>query len=303
VLSGLKGTLFLGAGFSKWAAGLPVVSELFDFDIVPWGRREQRKMESVISLKEEWDRENPGGLAEQFIADALSLPARDREIVLWYVVRRLSKPFIWEEFHAQKWRRHVMMIDENRRFRTEGVLRARDFIRQFRGTPRGIITTNYDLLVEYALGTKGFNYGIPGEQLIGRGAYPLAEWRNPVRVTGEISLAKIHGSISWDEDGRYTDGRRGLTGHALIVAPTEQKRPPELLRDAWRLAEDILSKSTELIVFGFSFNEYDEAVLNLLKFAGRNLKSVLLIDIDPKVARAERIWPSVSIESRSPPTG
>ena len=31
--------LFLGAGFSKWAADLPVASQLFDFDIEPWWPR------------------------------------------------------------------------------------------------------------------------------------------------------------------------------------------------------------------------------------------------------------------------
>ena len=36
--------LFLGAGFSKWAANLPVASELFDFAIHPFGVREERKL-------------------------------------------------------------------------------------------------------------------------------------------------------------------------------------------------------------------------------------------------------------------
>jgi len=41
--------LFLGAGFSKWAADLPVASQLFDFDIEPWGPREYKKLEIVKS--------------------------------------------------------------------------------------------------------------------------------------------------------------------------------------------------------------------------------------------------------------
>src|SRR5215210_3488374 len=74
----------------------------------------------------------------------------------------------------------------------------------------GVLTTNYDLLVEYAFGTKLFNYGHRGEVLLGPGSYPVSQWRNPVTLTGPISIAKMHGSISWDERGRYTDGRRGL---------------------------------------------------------------------------------------------
>jgi len=64
--------LFLGAGFSKWAADLPVASQLFDFDIEPWGPREYKKLEIVKSLKHNWDISHPHGLTEQFIADALN---------------------------------------------------------------------------------------------------------------------------------------------------------------------------------------------------------------------------------------
>jgi hypothetical protein len=37
--------------------------------------------------------------------------------------------------------------------------------------PVGIVTTNYDLIPEYALGTREFNYGEAGEQ-IGYTPYP-----------------------------------------------------------------------------------------------------------------------------------
>ena len=47
--------LFLGAGFSKWAADLPLTSQLFDFEIEPWGPREYKKLEIVKSLKHNWD--------------------------------------------------------------------------------------------------------------------------------------------------------------------------------------------------------------------------------------------------------
>ncbi len=43
----------------KWAAGLPVAGHLFDFDIQPWGPRENRKLEIVESLKHDWDIVNP----------------------------------------------------------------------------------------------------------------------------------------------------------------------------------------------------------------------------------------------------
>ena len=108
-----------------------------------------------------------------------------------------------------------------------------------------LLTTNYDLLVEYALGTKEMNYGMRGEVLTGRGPYPVSQWANPVTLTGSVSVAKMHGSVSWDENARYTDGRRGLTGDALIIAPTPEKSMPDSLRDVWDLAARILGRAPQ----------------------------------------------------------
>lgn len=294
--------LFLGAGFSKWAADLPVAAQLFDFEIEPWGPRERSKLEVIKSVKAAWDVTHPSGLAEQFIADVLNSGEKSRRAVLWYIVRRLSAPFIWEEFYPQKRRRHVFMIDENRKFGVRGLVKAQSFIQRFCSPLLGgIITTNYDLIVEYALGTKGFNYGVRNQPLLGRGPYPVSQWRNPVTLTGDVPLAKIHGSISWDENAFYTDGRRGLTGHALIVAPTPEKRPPESLGTVWDLAQQILERVTSLIVFGFAFNPYDVAALDLLKRAGSKVESVLLIDVEPRFERAKQLWPNVTITPCQPP--
>ena len=295
-------TLFLGAGFSKWAAGLPVAGQLFDFQVCPFGVREQTKLQLAIKLKENWDKMHPNELAEKFISDALSFSARERQAVLWYIVRRLSDPFIWTEFHSQRWRRHVLMIDEYRKYEIEGVKQAQKFLNRFLGPSlSGITTTNYDLLIEYALGTIGFNYGLRGQRLTGRGAYPVSQWQNPVTLKGSVPLAKIHGSISWDENSYYTDGRRGLTGNALIVAPTPEKRYPKMLADQWNLSAKILRKSRQLVVFGFSFNSYDKDVLDLLKNAGSGIESLILIDIAPKLDEAKSLWREATISSAPPP--
>jgi hypothetical protein len=238
--------LFFGSGFSKWAAGLPVVNELFDFAIEPWGPRDVQKIEVVRSIKDIWDKQTLGGHAEQFIGYAMGLAKKERNAVTWYIARRLSEPFIWKEFRS-RWRRHVLMIDENRRFGIEGVVKAQDFINRFLTVNlTGIITTNYDMLLEYALGTKHFNYGRPNQQLSGRGPYPVSTWRNPVRLTGPLPIAKIHGSISWDETDCYTDGRGAITGKALIVAPMHEKTPSTILQFEWDLATKILDESSSL---------------------------------------------------------
>jgi hypothetical protein len=164
----------------------------------------------------------------------------------------------------------------------------------------GIITTNYDLLVEYALGTKNFNYGTLHEILIGRGPYPMSQWRYPVMVRGRPSLAKLHGSISWDLNKKYTDGRRALTGNALLVAPVREKTPPSSLTSTWQLAERILSQTTSVIFLGYAFNGYDEATLRLLKSAER-VETALLIDPVPRIEVASELWPHARIVGCAPP--
>ena len=289
--------VLLGAGFSCWAARLPVAAKLFDFAIDPFGPREAGKLARVRALKERWDDAHPGGEAEQFIGDTLQMADRHRRDLLWYVARRLSEPFIWVEWHAQRWRRHVFVIDESRAPKPGAAL----ITSMACSACSGIVTTNYDMIVEYALTTRGFNYGSPGERLVGRGPYPVSQWQNPVILRGSTPLAKIHGSISWDHGARYTDGRRALTGNALIVAPTPEKQPPGELVTVWALAERILRQADRLLVFGFAFNPYDLAVLRLLRDAGEKLRNVLLVDIDPPVQRAAKLWPDADVQATPPP--
>lgn len=292
--------LFLGAGFSAWAAGLPVAANLFDFSITPFGPREDQKLNAVRTAWETWATANRRAHSEHFIAWALAQDPGVCDGVLWYVTRRLSDPYIWQEWHAGKTRRHVLMIDENRKLKRPGVMRAKDFL--FALCPlAGILTTNYDLLLEYALGTESFNYGIVGETLTGRGPYPVSQWRNPVTLRGLLPLAKLHGSISWDVGARYTDGRRGLTGKALIVAPTPEKIPPDALTREWQLGAQVLRETTHLISFGFGFNPYDEALLSYLSEHGTNIKYVTLVDICPNRERATTIWPKAEVNVVLPP--
>lgn len=294
--------LLAGAGFSKWAAGLPLARELFDFGIEPFGVRERAQLNHINNLKNLWDAENPNGLAEEFVSYALGRDPRSAAAVRWYVVRRLSEPYIWQESHVGRWRRHVLMVDEHRKWERPGVKVVRAFIERLgQACLSGIVTTNYDLLIEYALGTAGFNYGSLGERLYGRGPYPVSQWKNPVLVRGKLPIAKVHGSISWDEEGRYTDGRRGISGNALIVAPGPGKIAPTSLARDWELAAGLLRAAKRLLVFGFAFNPYDQALLEHLELHGGAIEEVLVIDIAPNMSAAERLWPRAHVRSIPPP--
>ena len=291
--------VLLGAGFSKWAANLPLAAELFDFDITPHNRRDKQRLVRISELKCEWDVRNPGGLSEQFIFDAIHSSQRARRLAVWYITRRLSEPFVGTMLGGTQ----ALMIDDRRKLQHEGIRRARSFLLGLSHLRHsGLITTNYDLLIEYALGSDGFNYGVLGQELAGRGKNPWFPWQGlPVRASGNTRLAKIHGSVSWDERHHYTDGRCGVRGDALIVPPSPAKEPPESLRSTWELAASILEAARYLLVFGFAFNPYDEAVSRLLRTAGSTLQKVLLVDLNPKSQQANQVCPNALVTACPPP--
>lgn len=294
--------LFLGAGFAKWASDLPLVKKLFDFDIWIRGPKEAAKLERIKKLKRYWDNDNPSEYPEKFISFAHEFfKKKDLAILLWYIVRRLSDPFLVNDPWSPKTR--IPMIDEKIVSLIPGVLKARTFLNTCNSLQSsGIITTNYDMLVEYALGTSRFNYGIQGQALRGRGKYSVAKWnRGPVILSGHLPLIKLHGSVNRDLTGYYSEGRRGITGNALIVAPLPEKQPPLELRAEWDLAFKLLQASSKLIVFGFAFNPYDQAALNLLRAGGKNLTSVLLINPSSKASIAKELWCQAAITTCPPP--
>jgi hypothetical protein len=251
--------LLLGAGFSKWSCDLPLVSELFDFKVHPDNAIEERRLARLEELYRKWRHSNPNDHNEAFILNS-QRPDDRFNLTNWYITRRLS-----EEFVVHSGRRYTWYINSYHALGHSGIQRAREIFdaitRSVALVQLSIITTNYDLISEYALGTRGFNYGKIGEQL-GYTPYP---YPRPVYATGETPIAKLHCSISWDESRRYADCRCGLTGKCLIVPPITEKRAPKLLRGQWELARELLNKCGTLIAFGFSFNDYDQAIRTFLK--------------------------------------
>lgn len=235
-----------------------------------------------------------------FIRDVLlNGTHRDKKQLLAYITQVLSDPFVERILGGTQ----TLMIDDRRKLTYPGIQRAQRFLHRVCCQPvTGIVTPNYDLLIEYALGTNGFNYGRRGEILTGRGKNPWFPWQgsNP-ELAGDIPLAKIHGSISWTVNAHFTDGRCGLRGDALVVPPIPEKTKPPLLRNVWNLAARVIRSSKRLLVFGFAFNPYDRALMQLLSKAGSELNSVLLVDINPPLDRAKQIWPRAKIKTSPPP--
>lgn len=291
-------TLFLGAGFSKWAFDLPLVNQLFDFDIQPTNEAENRKLELLQKDWSIWKNENLSASEEQFIYWCLHKSSHRRSRIIWYVSRRLTEPFMTRIQGSYT----SAMFDERVVRENERIIKIKGFINSIVSFGlQGILTCNYDTLVECALGTKGFNYGVVGEQLYGRGLNPQFPWQNAhVNVTGNIPFAKLHGSLSWDSDIKYTSGKPGRAGKALIVPPAPEKTPPPELANVWALGERIISNSKRIILFGFAFNAYDFALLNFLKESGENITQVLLIDPYPNEDAAKNLWPKATVNTLNP---
>jgi hypothetical protein len=295
--------LFIGAGFSKWAINLPTATELFDYDIQVWGVREAKKFEDLKKIKNNWDTENPSGNPEEFIRLMVESSEKNKKLITWYIGRRLAEPFIVESsdlyYFGKAYRqRRVMMFDDPRRLKKEGIQKAKNFIDTIL-TPslEGIITTNYDLLIEYSLGTKRFNYGQKMQELYGNWAMPIRRLRDgPVILKGDLPLIKLHGSLSLTEKVYCTDGRGGITGKSIIIPPTQNEKIMDSVSSEWKNAEKILERSNTIIFFGFAFNQYDLEILNLLKKTEPWIKKVILINRNSQTIQlAKQIWSSAEV--------
>ena len=214
----------LGAGFSKWSCDLPLVSQLFDFEIRIYNKTEERRIARLGKIYEIWRAKNPSENNEEFVRFSQGAGLKFN-LTNWYITRRLTEPFV---VHGS--RRYTWYINSYYTQSHEGIEKARSIITtlsEYSGAENlGILTTNYDLIAEYSLGTRGFNYGTLQEK-IGYTPYPYPQ---PVLVTGPVSIAKLHGSISWTDDAKFPDSRCGLTGKCLIVPPVAEKQMPMLLK-------------------------------------------------------------------------
>ena len=209
-----------GAGFSKWCCDLPLVSELFDYEIRFINLTEKRRINKLNKIHEFWKDKYPDKNNEEFVLFSQGPSAR-LNLVNWYITRCLTEPFFVNLRMRFTWHINSRFAESH-----EGIGVARHFLEGLINVGDiDVITTNYDLIVEYALGTGRFNYGVVGEQI---DSTPHPHSR-PVYLTGDIAVAKLHGSISWSVDQKFADLRCGLTGKSLIVPPMIEKRVNEQL--------------------------------------------------------------------------
>lgn len=307
--------LFLGAGFS-YTAGVPLAGGLFDEEPEVDLLVRKKLVDRVLTGWRNW-RKLYGGTPEQYLSYLESIGGDDMRDATWYValvislrmgiLQREGEPTITlseprdflaaRRLSAPNGKSYVSHHEINRttgnrdqeRFWTSIFFNTHDV---------GVITTNYDILAERGMRHEtrhrarrmGFHYGNGPERLKGRGNSWLP--KAGIFAKGNVPLIKLHGSVSWSLDRghltKYVDCRPAFRGDACIIAPVHEKSPrPEFLA-LWNAAAEILSNSHIWVIVGYSFPQYDVAVLNLFKKNSRHNPKVHIFDPNEKVAEIVR---------------
>jgi len=178
-----------------------------------------------------------------------------------------------------------------------------------------LITTNYDTLLEraiYQYGAKGkpgparrkdiglIGYGVPGK-LLAEDYQGLARNMSP----NAILLLKLHGSVSWSYcenckqavlDPTYMGQALDvLVGSActrcqsalspILVGPARKLYNHPIINSIYTAALDTLSHTTEIIFAGFSLNQSDEKIEELLKHSHKIAQRTTVVLVDPNAER------------------
>jgi hypothetical protein len=163
----------------------------------------------------------------------------------------------------------------------------------------GIVTTNYDIVLEKILGPirqpgrlGGFHYGVDEDKLAGTHSTSSRHFFYGPSITGLTPLLKVHGSLNWalDDNGafvKWVDCRPSrLLGYQPIVVPPGGSAQADALREVWRGSAEVLRRARTWIVCGYSVPEYDADVRELLIASTERLRHVIILD--PKPAPVER---------------
>lgn len=192
-----------------------------------------------------------------------------------------------------------------------------------------IISSNYDIIIDNALLEKAnsCNYGIrlrynleePNWPLEGR-PHESEEWvfldGRGLLNKGNFQLLKIHGSLNWlycpkcdelditigvkgspikqEEQSKYLCVNKFCTSNyePLLVTPTMLKiYSNTFLRRLWTLAEEEISKATELILIGYSLPAADYHIRSLIPKAfakNKNSKRPKITVVEDKVNKENK---------------
>lgn len=286
----------IGAGYSV-AAGFPATNELLDMDMDVYSRISYSRIQKVRIDFEIWREKNPTKTVEEYLRELYEYPIISSRPPFSYAVSAIAHSL---GTPRDATRSHHSPRYTNRVTSPSGVQLHERFWKLIFSTfsDVGIVTTNYDLLIERALRHQtmkrrfgvGFHYGgIKNPQfLIGQSLpFTVHDQKRYVELTGKTPVCKLHGSLNWSKTKYglvlYQDLRPAFKsdGSAAIAPPMIGKKIDEWLNPIWREAESILRRSEIWIVCGYSLPKYDVMVQEMLTRAASGAAKRLFI-LDPE---------------------
>lgn len=288
----MRATVILGAGWSH-VAGLPLTRDLMSLDPVAASEEAAQRFITVRESWQEWKKSNPGENAEAFFLDVYNsvLHYPPWSWVLQYLEAALGVAQDWGGGHNIRYANRIIKpsyCGDHRLFWRSVTSRYE---------LSGVVTSNYDLLIERSLrhrpmrsGEPGFHYGGIRRPQVAKGQalpFSVSRQEREVALMGRVPLFKLHGSLNWASlNGQvmiYQDTRAAFRqrGAALIVPPLPEKEAPAWLRPIWTEAVEALAQSDTWIVCGHSLQEYDQALQSLFARAASMGRPNRVCILDP----------------------
>jgi len=168
-----------------------------------------------------------------------------------------------------------------------------------------ILTFNYDLVVERAIGSV-----LPGLPAIGGWLYGFKP--RPVSTERVPAVYKLHGSSNWIRVGTKFDVRQrswdefddtaGYRAHSSkespILLPFWDKRiEDEPWSPIWRAAASALKRSSQLLIWGYSLPPTDFKSRELFRLAASSSRLCEVTVIDPSSVVRDR-WREIFVRQR-----
>lgn len=294
--SGPATVILLGAGFSS-IAGVPLAAELFR-DEPKVDRVTRRRLVRAVRTRWLAWHEKTRGTPEEYLAQLETEGGVPWREAVWYV--GLVIALRMGELRQIGFQRQLTVTKQNLDRKSVPVHEEFWTAVFTRTAVAAVVTTNYDILAERGMrhqprprvARPGFNYGA-GDRYLAGGGYPSYAHIQRVVARGSVPLLKLHGSVSWAEQGgelvQYHDCRPAIRGDALIVAPVRGKQPPKLLAPIWQRAHAALAQAERVLVGGYSLPEYDDQVIEILRATSETCRFHLLDPAPGLAGKYERI--------------
>lgn len=162
------------------------------------------------------------------------------------------RKFIREKISAANKTAHDTLLSNSNAF--EGIRKLTTFCTSTDIKLMNVVSTNYDLILEYVWGYFGHHYTDGFPQDLNKYSGDNFKEKNI------INLYKVHGSINWYKIGSSDRKCFHETSNVPIMIPPGRRKYESVLempyRDLIQRSDDAIAKSKSYLVVGFGFNDH-----------------------------------------------